>query len=50
MYDEDYEEYDCYQDYDDSYDYERDTFYDLTEEELIENGGDIDNLLEYLGF
>ena len=56
MYDEDYEDYDCYQDYDDNYDYERDTFYALTDgmygdyDEWRENGGDIGDLMDRLGY
>lgn len=53
MYDEDYyDDYDC--DYQD--DYERDTFYALTDgmcgdyEDFKRSGGDIDSLMDALGF
>jgi len=58
-----YEEEEDYQDYDESFDYscddtdyERDTFYALTDgmygdyEEWQENGGDIDSLMDALGY
>lgn len=54
-YDEDYD-YDDYSSYDDYNDYERDTFYALTDgmygdyEEFREKGGDIDSLMDSLGY
>lgn len=52
MYEEDYNGYDSY----DDNDYERDTFYALTDgmygdyEDFRENGGDIDSLMDSLGY
>ena len=54
-YDEDFESYDSYY-YEDDNDYERDTFYALTDgmygdyDEWCESGGDIDLLMESLGY
>lgn len=48
--------YNPYDDYEDDYDYERDTFYALTDgqygdyDEWKENGGDIDSLMDALGY
>lgn len=60
MYDDyDYDDgcdYNPYDDYEDDYDYERDTFYALTDgqygdyDEWRENGGDIDSLMDALGY
>lgn len=53
MYDEDYDY--SYDSYDDN-DYERDTFYALTDgqygdyDEFRENGGDLDSLMDALGY
>jgi hypothetical protein len=49
------EDYDDYDDYNDYHDYERDTFDALTDgqygdyDDWIENGGDLDNLMDGLG-
>lgn len=54
-YDEDFEAYDSYC-YEDANDYERDTFYALTDgmygdyDEWRERGGDIDTLMDSLGY
>lgn len=55
MYSEDYE-YNDYCGYDDDNDYERETFYALTDgmygdyDEWRENGGNIDSLMDSLGY
>ena len=55
MYNENYDYYDCCE-YNDNEDYERDTFYALTDgmygsyDEWCENGGDIDSLMDRLGY
>lgn len=54
-YDEDFESYDNY-DYEEGNDYQRDTFYALTDgmyvdyDEWREAGGDIDSLMDSLGY
>ena len=54
-FDEDFESFDSYS-YEDDYDYERDTFYALTDgmygdyDEWRERGGDIDMLMDCLGY
>ena len=56
MYEEDYEDDYCKHYSNDEEDNERDTFYALTDgmygdyDEWKENGGDIDNLMESLGY
>ena len=55
MYNEDYD-YECYYGDNDDNDYERDTFYALTDgmygdyDEWRENGGNIDSLMDGLGY
>ena len=56
-YDDDYDyDYEDYGGYEDDNDYERDTFYALTDgmygdyEDFRENGGDIDSLMDSLGY